>query len=146
MSPIITLPIPPDPVGAYEAGMVRGGIGFISGQFPLVEGVLHHKGRIAIELTEAQGRDACKFAALNALAQIKRLTDGFKTLDGLLRLEGYVASAKGFVDQPQILDVASKLFVDTLGERGRHARTVIAVPHLPLNASIELCVSFKTSA
>jgi enamine deaminase RidA (YjgF/YER057c/UK114 family) len=139
----IKLPVPPDPVGSYDAGIVRKGTGYISGQFPFKDGELLYQGRVGLELTYDQGSDACELAALNVLAQVKRLTNQFETLDGLLRMEGYVASSDDYLTQALILNRASDLFIQVLGERGRHARTVYAVPRLPMNASIELAVSFS---
>lgn len=140
----IALPDPPQPVGAYAACVIRNGIGFVSGQFPLADGALIHKGRIGAELSIDEGRNACRQAALNVLAQIAAVTDDFETLAGLLRIDGYIASAEGFVQQPTVLDAASALFVETLSEKGVHARSAIAVPWLPLNSPVELVATFAT--
>lgn len=142
MSHTHDLPPAPTPVGAYEAGIVRQGIGFVSGQFPLLDGKLAFTGKVGEDLSLEQAFEATELAALNVLSQIHKLTDGFNNLEGLLRLEGYVASSAGFVDQPGVLDVASKIFREYLGEKGRHARTAFSVSQLPLNSPIELCVSF----
>lgn len=136
------LPVPPDPLGVYDAGVIRNGIGFVSGQFPLKDGRLLFRGRVGADLSESDGMKACECAALNVLAQISRLTNGFETLDGILGMDGYVASGENFFAQSKILDPASELFVAFLGERGHHARTAFAVPQLPLNAPIELAVTF----
>lgn len=136
---------PPRPAGRYLAVVERGGIGFVSGQFPFAGAVLTHRGRIGRELSEDDGREAARIAALNVLAQIRRHLGGFDRLAGLLRVDGYVASAPGFVMQPRILDAASGLFADVLGEQlGGHARTAFAVEQLPRDSPIELCVSFAT--
>jgi enamine deaminase RidA (YjgF/YER057c/UK114 family) len=142
----IRLPIPPDPLGVYDAGVIRNGIGFVSGQFPLKDGRLLFRGRVGADLSEGDGKKACEYAALNVLAQISRLTNGFETLDGLLVMDGYVASGEGFFAQSKILDPASELFVAFLGERGHHARTAFAVPQLPLDAPVELAVTFAVKA
>ncbi len=138
----VQLPIPPKPVGSYKAGVIRNGIGFVSGQFPLVDGKLAFTGCVGAELTVEDGVEAARLAGLNVLAQIAQLTDQFDRLDGLLRLDGYVASAKGFLDQPAVLNGASELFADYLGEQGEHARTAFSVSQLPLNSPIELAVTF----
>ena len=137
------LPVPPAPAGAYQPVVIRNGIGFVSGQFPLVDGLLAYRGRVGAELSEESGRHAAELAALNALAQIKACLGGFDELGGLLRLDGYVASAPGFLAQPRILDAASELLVKVLGaEQGRHARTAFSVEQLPLGSPVELCLSF----
>lgn len=146
MASLKELPVAPTPVGAYEAGVIRNGIGFVSGQFPLQDGKLAYKGKVGLDLTREEGFAATEIAARNVLAQIHRLTDGFEQLEGLLRLEGYVASAPGFVEQPEVLDAASDVFKEHLGEKGRHARTAFSVSELPLNSPVELCVSFAVKS
>lgn len=59
----------------------------------------------------------------------------------LVRVEGHVASAPGFINQPKVLDGASDLFAAVLGERGRHTRTAFAPGRLPRNLAIELVVT-----
>lgn len=140
------LPQPPRPVGRYERGVVHAGIGFLSGQFPLVDGKLLFRGRVGHEVTLEEAREAAEATALNVLAQIRAVTDREGgTFAGLLRLDGYVASADHFSDQPAVLDAASDLFLGMLGDLGRHARTAFSVPRLPLDAPIELVVTFAVS-
>jgi enamine deaminase RidA (YjgF/YER057c/UK114 family) len=142
----LSLPLPPAPAGSYAPVVVHNGIGFVSGQFPLLNGLLDCRGRVGAELTIEQGRHAAVVAALNVLAQIRTTLGGFDRLRGLLRIEGYVASAPGFVAQPRVLDAASDLLVNALGPQlGRHARTAFAVSQLPLDAPIELCATFATN-
>ena len=136
------LPPPPAPAGGYAPVVIRRGLGVVSGQFPIRDGALVFAGRVGAELSPDEGRAACEIAALNVLAQIHEATEGFARLDGLLRLEGHVASADGFTGQPAILDAASAVFLDHLGERGTHSRTAFAPSRLPLDAPVELCVTF----
>ncbi len=140
--PIISLPYPPAPAGDYQAVVIRNGLGFVSGQFPFQNAGLVYTGRVGVELSEQEGRDACRIAAMNVLAQISKATDTFEQLSGLLRLDGFVASLDSFHGQPGILNAASQLFSEVLEDRGTHTRTAFSVPRLPLNASVELCVSF----
>jgi enamine deaminase RidA (YjgF/YER057c/UK114 family) len=138
----IVLPDAPSPIGAYLRGTLHHGIGMLSGQFPLVAGKIARPGRLGAELTVEQGREAARMAALNALAQIRALLDGFDALEGILRLDGIIASVDVFRDHPAVLDGASEVFNDFLGPRGRHARTIVPVRCLPLDAPIELVVTF----
>jgi enamine deaminase RidA (YjgF/YER057c/UK114 family) len=139
----ITLAAPPAPAGAYQRVLVRGGIGFVSGQFPLVGGVLAYTGRVGAELTAEEGREAAVIAARNVLAQIRLALGGWEGFGGLLRLEGHVASAERFYAQPAVLDGASQFLVHALGEDlGAHARTAYHAGRLPLDAPVELAVSF----
>ncbi len=138
----LALPAAPAPVGNYRRGVIRGGIGMLSGQLPLRDGKPTHVGRVGDSLTVEDGQAAARIAALNVLAQLKEVLGSFARLDGLLRLDGLVASADGFTGQATVLNGASDLFADVLGERGAHARSAAGVPSLPLDVPVELVVTF----
>jgi enamine deaminase RidA (YjgF/YER057c/UK114 family) len=138
----LTLPQPAPPAGAYEPYVLERGVGWLSAQLPARDGVYVHLGRVGAELTPEQGLEAAQLAALSVLARIQQALGGFERFRRLLRVDGFVASADGFVDQPKVLDGASTLFVDVLGESGRHARTALGPPRLPKNNSIKLVVTF----
>lgn len=143
----IVLPQPPAPAGRYRAVVWRGALGLVSGQFPLRGGRLAHAGRVGTELTPEEGRECAALAALNALAQIRAALGGWTRFGGLLRVEGHVASAPDFIEQPAVLDGASELFVRVLGpELGAHARTAFHAARLPVNAPVELAVAFSVIA
>ena len=137
----LTLPAPPRPAGNYQPWILRDNLLFLSGQFPIENGQLRHCGRVGAELSEAQGRQAARLAALNVLAQIHAALGGFERLATLLRVEGHVAGAPGWSNAPTVLDGASDLFAQVLGERGRHTRTAFTPAHLPLNLAVELVVT-----
>ncbi len=137
----IALPDAPQPLGAYRAAVQAGALVFLSGQLPIRDGAIRYKGRIGAELTLEEGRAAAELTALNALAQLRRFLGGFERLRQIVRLEGYVASAPGFHQQPKVLDAASGLLARVLGDRAGHARSAFAVSQLPADAAIELIVT-----
>jgi enamine deaminase RidA (YjgF/YER057c/UK114 family) len=89
----------------------------------------------------ACGYQAARLCALNALAQIQRAVNSLDMIVGLARVEGYVQSVPSFQDHAKVLDGASDLFYQVLGERGNHARAVYGVTSLPLNAPVELVLT-----
>jgi enamine deaminase RidA (YjgF/YER057c/UK114 family) len=137
-----TLPVPAPPAGLYDPFRLDRGVGYLAAQHPARDGKYVLPGRVGHDLDPAEGKQAAALAALVVLARIKQALDGFARLRGLLRVDGYVASADDFLDQPSILDGASEVFAVALGERGRHARTAFAMPRLPLNNSVKLVVTF----
>jgi enamine deaminase RidA (YjgF/YER057c/UK114 family) len=136
----LALPPAPQPLGAYRAVVQSGALLFLSGQLPIRDGAVVHRGAVGATLTVEEGRAAAGLCALNALAQIHRFLGGFERLKQIARVDGYVASAPGNFDQPKVLDGASDLFAQVLAERAGHARTAFAVPQLPANAAVELAV------
>jgi enamine deaminase RidA (YjgF/YER057c/UK114 family) len=137
----IVLPTAPRPLGAYSAVSRRAGLVMLSGQLPLERGVLTHVGQVGVDLTVAQGSAAARQAALNVIAHLVELAS-IGDLIGLLRLDGYVAGGSDFTAQAEVLDGASQLLIDVLGEDvGRHARVALGVGRLPMNAPVELGLS-----
>ena len=111
------LPSAPTAAGKYAPRMYAHGLLFISGQMPLRDGRLEFPGRVGMELSEADGGAAARLAALNVIAQIHAALHGFDPLISLLRVDGYVSSSPGWTDQPRVLDSASQLFLEALGEK-----------------------------
>lgn len=131
---------PPAPAGHYEPYRLHNGIGFLAAQTPGYNPDL--QGRVGVELTLEQGKQAAEIAALNALARIYQALGGFERLIGILHLAGHVASAEGFEDQPEVLDGASDLLLAALGEQGKHSRTAYGPTQLPRRVCIELEITF----
>ncbi|WP_066736207.1 RidA family protein [Cupriavidus sp. D384] len=136
----LTLPPPPQPLGSYTAVSRAGDLLFISGQLPLQDGKVVWQGQVGRDLTVAEGQQAAQLAALNVLAQIHAHLGGFERLDHIVRVEGFVTSAPGMLDQPAVVDGASDLFAEVLGEKAGHARAVYAQTQQPANAAVILVV------
>ncbi|QUN32426.1 RidA family protein (plasmid) [Cupriavidus sp. KK10] len=136
----LTLPNPPQPLGSYTAVSQAGDLLFISGQLPLADGKVVWQGQVGRDLTLDEGRRAAELAALNVLAQIHAHLGGFERLDHIVRLEGHVTSAEGWLQQPAVVDGASDLFADVLGEKAGHARAAYSHFQQPGNAAVILVV------
>jgi enamine deaminase RidA (YjgF/YER057c/UK114 family) len=138
------LPQPPKAVGNYQPWIRTGHLIFVSGQFPLVNGVLKYSGKLGSDLSNVDGYDAAKFAALNVLAQLYVATRQFEDLDSIVRLDGHINCTPDWIDQAKVLDGASDLFAQVLESRAGHARTAFGQTALPLNAPVELVVLAAT--
>lgn len=136
----LTLPQPPQPLGSYTAVSQAGDLLFISGQLPLQDGKVVWQGQLGKDLTVEQGKRAAELAALNVLAQIDAYLGGFERLHHIVRVDGHIAGAPGWFDQPAVLDGASDLFRDVLGDKAGHARTISSHLQQPANAAVILVV------
>ncbi|MBU65814.1 MAG: hypothetical protein CL858_10230 [Cupriavidus sp.] len=136
----LTLPSPPQPLGSYTAVSRAGDLLFVSGQLPLRDGKVVWSGQVGKDLSVAEGKQAAELAALNVLAQIHAHLGGFERLDHIVRLEGHVTSAPGMLDQPAVLDGASDLFAQVLGDKAGHARAAYSATQQPGNAAVILVV------
>jgi len=137
----IELPPPPPAVAAYEPWMRTGNLVFTSGQLPWRDGEMAYSGRCGEEITEDQGYQAARQCAINAIAQIKAAAGDLDRVKRIVKVDGYVHTAPGFRNHPQMLNGTSELFNAVFGERGRHSRLAIGIDEMPLNAAVQICVT-----
>jgi enamine deaminase RidA (YjgF/YER057c/UK114 family) len=133
----LTLPQVVPPLASYVPAVQSGNHVYVSGQLPLVEGELPYTGKVGAEVSPEQGTEMARICGLNALAAIDALV-GLGRLVKIVKITGFVASAPGFTGQPAVVNGASNLFGDVLGELGRHARSAVGVAELPLGAPVEV--------
>jgi len=134
----IMLPIPPNPAGSYIPVIVSGKLAFVSGQIPVKDGQVVYQGKVLNNESIADAQSAAKLCIINGLSQLNAY---FGTLDNLvkiIKISGFVNSAKDFFDHPKIINTASDLLVDIFGEKGKHSRIAVGVSSLPLNATVEI--------
>lgn len=133
-----TLPEPPAPKGVYVTSVELDGMLYTSGSSCFEEGQLKYQGKVGSDLTIEQGRDAATCTMLNLLSVVKQQIGDLDKIERVVKVVGFVASAPGFGNQPQVLNGASELLGEVLGERGKHARSVVGVYELPMNTPIEI--------
>lgn len=132
----LELPPAPPAVADYEPFSVVGNMVYTSGQLPWAsEGVLAYRGKVGRDLTAEQGYEACRLSALLGLAQLAKAAGSPDRIVRLVRVEGVLNVAPGFIDTPRVLDGASHLLNSVLGERGRHSRAIATNPEMPLDCA-----------
>jgi enamine deaminase RidA (YjgF/YER057c/UK114 family) len=141
----IELPPPPQPLATYVPAVQAGNLLLLSGVLPMRDGQLAFSGKLGRDLTVEQGMEAARLALLNALAIAKQELGSLDRITRVVKVVGYVASADGFVQQPQVLNGASDLLVAIFGEAGRHARVAVGAAELPRGAPVEIEVILSIS-
>ena len=134
----VTLPAPPKPVANYVPAVRVGDLLFLSGVLPSRDGQLIVTGKLGESLTVEQGMEAARVAVLNGLSIIRSQAGSLDRVKQIVKMVGYIASAPGFTDQPQVLNGASDLLVSVFGEAGRHARVAVGAAELPRQAPVEI--------
>lgn len=132
-----TLPQPAAPVAAYVPAVREGNLLYLSGQLPFRDGAVV-TGRCGEDADEATARDAAERCGLMILSQVKAALGSLDQVARIVRLGVFVSSAPTFIAQPQVANGASQLMQAVFGEAGRHARSAVGVPVLPLNALVEI--------
>jgi enamine deaminase RidA (YjgF/YER057c/UK114 family) len=141
----ITLPEPPAAAARYVPFVVTGKLVFIAGQLPMQGGKLAVTGKLGAGVSIEDGTNAARICAINLLAQLRAACGDLDKVTRCVRLNGFVASAPDFTHQPQVMNGASDLIVDALGEAGRHSRVAVGVASLPLDAAVEVDGIFETA-
>ena len=138
----LTLPEAKAAIGTYVPFVHMNGQLLISGQLPLKDGAIAVAGTLGDAVGVAQGQEAARLCALNILAQAKTALGDLDRIAQLQRLNGFVNTAPGFADHPKVINGASDLMVEILGDKGRHTRIAIGCSSLPLNAAVEIDAIF----
>lgn len=133
----ITLPQAAAPVAAYVPVVATGHLVHVSGQLPFVDGQLV-TGRLGEDVTLEQGVAAARACGLMILAQLQAALGSLDRVERIVKLGAFISSARTFTDQPKVANGASELMADVFGEAGRHARSAVGVPVLPLGAAVEV--------
>jgi enamine deaminase RidA (YjgF/YER057c/UK114 family) len=134
----LELPVAAAPVAAYVPTVLAGNLLHISGQLPFKDGKVV-TGRLGDGVSLEDGQDAAQRCALMLVAQIKAALGGdLGRVERIVKLGVFVNSHGDFTDQPKVANGASELMVALFGEAGRHARSAVGVPVLPLGAAVEI--------
>lgn len=133
----IALPVAAAPVAAYVPAVLAGGLLHVSGQLPFRDGALM-TGRMGEDRDLDYGVEAARRCGLMLLAQIEAALGSLDRVERVVKLGAFINSAADFTDQPKVANGASELMVEIFGEAGKHARSAVGVPVLPLGAVVEI--------
>jgi enamine deaminase RidA (YjgF/YER057c/UK114 family) len=137
----LELPPPPAALASYvPTRLVPIGDGrallYVAGQVPIKDGQ-RMTGRVPDQVSVEQAQEAARLCALNVMAQIEAAA-GLDNVEQIAQLIGFVLSAEGFGEQPKVINAASDLLADVLGEPGRHSRAAVGSNALPLSVTVEI--------
>src|SRR5688572_11141876 len=133
----IVLPAAAAPVAAYVPVVLAGNIAHVSGQLPFIDGQLV-TGRLGDDLGLERGTAAARACGLMILAQLTAALGSLDRVERIVKLGAFVNSTHDFTDQPKVANGASELMAEVFGEAGKHARSAVGVPVLPLGAAVEV--------
>jgi len=140
----IELPQASAPAANYVSVVRSGNLLFVSGQVCQWNGERRFIGKLGREFKLEEGQQAARLCALNIVAHVRAALDGdLDRVVRVVRLGGFVNSAADFVEQPRVVNGASDLMVDVLGDAGRHARTAIGTNVLPFDLAVEVDAVFE---
>ena len=133
----ISLPKPMAAVANYVPFVISGSQLFVSGQVSAgAEGLV--KGRLGENMTLEDGQAAARLCAINLITQCNAALGDLSRIKRVVKLGGFVNAHPDFEELPQVINGCSDLMVDVFGDAGRHARSAVASPVLPLGVAVEV--------
>lgn len=140
----LQLPPAPAPAANYVPFVRTGNQLFVSGQISSdATGLI--TGRLGADLSIEEGAAAARRCGLALLAQARAALGDLDRVTRVVKLVGFVNSTPEFTDQPKVVNGASDLMVEVFGEIGRHARSAVAAPSLPLGVAVEIEAIFEVA-
>lgn len=141
----IELPTPPAAAGMYAPCVQTGNLLFVSGQIPQRDGKPAAIGKCGAEIDVETGAGLAALCAFNALAIVREHLGSLDRVVKAVRVGGFVASAPGFVQHPQVVNGASRVLLDVFGDAGKHARAAVGMAELPLGVPVEVEFLFEVA-
>ena len=133
----LTLPSVPTPVANYVPFRLDGKTIYLSGQGPRKPDGSLHTGKVGADVTWEQAYEHAKLVGLGLLAAAQKAAGGLGKVE-VLKVLGMVNGIPEFGDHPKVINGCSDLFVEILGDRGRHARSAVGMGSLPNNITVEI--------
>jgi enamine deaminase RidA (YjgF/YER057c/UK114 family) len=133
----LTLPEVPKPIANYVPFKLDGTTLYLSGQGPRKPDGTYHAGKVGMDVTWQQAYEHARITGLGLLAAARAAAGDLGKVE-VVKVFGMVNAVPEFADQPKVINGCSDLFVEVLGERGRHARSAIGMGSLPNGMTVEI--------
>jgi enamine deaminase RidA (YjgF/YER057c/UK114 family) len=127
------------PGAIYRPVVIDGATAYVSGCVPFDgDKNLVSKGKVPSGVSLDDARKAAALCAANVLRLVRQEVGSLARVERMLKVTGFVNSDADFTEQHLVINGASQLFLDVLGEAGWHARSAVGMAQLPLGASVEV--------
>ena len=134
----IELPTPPAPAANYVPYTIAGSILTISGQITMGPNGLEFIGKLGDTADVETGQAAARLCAINILAQAKAALGDLDRIKQVMKIQGFVNATPDFKDHAAVVNGASDLLGEVLGEAGKHARAAVGMSSLPFGVAVEV--------
>lgn len=139
----LSLPQVPQAAGNYVHWVRTGNLLYLSGKGPSHPDGSFSTGKVGTEVSLEQAYDDARLTGLILLAVARDALGSLDKISRVVKVLGMVNCVPEFGDQPRVINGCSDLFVEVLGEKGRHARSAVGMGSLPLNTTVEIEVIFE---
>jgi enamine deaminase RidA (YjgF/YER057c/UK114 family) len=142
----ITLPALPAPIANYVPSVLAGDLLFLSGQGPRLGPGQFAQGKVGADVTAEQAYQHARLVGMQLLAAAQTALGSLDRVQRVVKVLGMVNGTPDFGEHPKVINGCSDLFVEVLGEAGRHARSAVGMGSLPGNITVEIEAIFQVQA
>ncbi len=133
----LILPPAPKPAGNYVPFKRVGDTIYISGRGPRSPDGKPLTGKVGGTVSVVDAYAHARLAGLGLLAVARSAAGDLAKIE-VVKVLGFVNAASDFTDHPKVINGCSDLFVEILGDNGRHARSAVGMGSLPHDMTVEI--------
>ena len=126
------------PVANYVNAVKAGNLLFLAGKGPRAVDGKRPKGKVGREFTAEQAYQHARTVGMDLLAVMKAELGSLDRVKRVVKVLGMVNAVPEFEDHPKVINGCSDLFVEVLGEAGKHARSAVGMGSLPMGIPVEI--------
>jgi enamine deaminase RidA (YjgF/YER057c/UK114 family) len=139
----IQLPDAPQPVAIYRPAVQVGNLLFVSGHGPNRADGTQITGKVGVELTAEEGKEAARVTGLCILSTVRNTLGSLDRVVRVVKVLGMVNATPDFGEQPQVINGFSELMMEVFGDPGKGARSAVGMGSLPGNIPVEVEAIFE---
>ncbi len=128
---------------AMAIGKITGNLLYLSGATPSDKDGKPWVGRVGETYTVEEGYEAARLTAVAQLEMAWTVLGDLGRIKQVVKVLGMVNCVPGFPDTPAVMHGFSDLYLEVLGEKGKHARSAVGLQALPGNTPIEVETIFE---
>ena len=134
----IELPDPLSPAASYQMSKRHGDVVYLAGHIPVrPEGPW--TGKVGDDVSLEDGAAAARLVGLHLLSTLRAELGSLDNVASILKVNGMVNVAPGFIDIPQVINGCSDLLAEVFGDEvGKHTRAAVGMAELPLGVCVEI--------
>lgn len=139
----IQLPDAPQPVAIYRPAVRVGNLLFVSGHGPNRADGTQITGKVGVELTAEDAKEAARVTGLCILSTVRNSLGSLDRVVRVVKVLGMVNATPDFGEQPQVINGFSELMMEVFGDPGKGARSAVGMGSLPGNIPVEVEAIFE---
>ena len=127
------------PVANYVNAVRTGNLLYLAGKGPRPDANGHRPvGKVGRDITVEQAYQHARSVGLDLLAVMRTELGSLDNVKRVVKVLGMVNAVPEFTDHPKVINGCSDLFVEVLGEAGKHARSAVGMGSLPMGIPVEI--------